>query len=125
MTWVCHQTEPFDELPWPSIGAMWEMHAPSGPDAPNCEWLSPEYWRDHFPRRGPIMVMLPGRTTSGEVTSWPFCVDSKARDENGWKANGWTVTGEIPNLTVSPSINAKGVYHGWLQGGVISDGLEP
>ena len=33
----------------------------------------------------------------------------------------WTCTGEPPNVTVHPSINYGGLYHGWLQNGVLSD----
>ncbi len=33
----------------------------------------------------------------------------------------WSVTGEPPNITVSPSINVVGIWHGWIRDGVISD----
>lgn len=36
----------------------------------------------------------------------------------------WTVNGDPPNISVSPSINAVGDYHGWLQNGVLSDDCE-
>lgn len=36
----------------------------------------------------------------------------------------WTRTGEPPNITVSPSINYMGFYHGWLCEGVLSDDCE-
>lgn len=43
----------------------------------------------------------------------------------GPSSNGgkWTVTGELPNITVSPSIAQQGgsVYHGFVQGGVITE----
>ena len=74
--------------------------------------LSPEYWRDNAAKRPPLCVVLP----SGD---W-FYVDSKCSGED----HGWTVTGDPPLITVSPSINAIGSYHGWLQNGVLSDDCE-
>lgn len=40
---------------------------------------------------------------------------------NGCK---WTVTGDPPNVTASPSINFMGIYHGWVQNGVVTDDCE-
>lgn len=81
------------------------------------ERLSPQYWREWADKRLPIVVILPNRET--------FCPDMKWGDGNGgYKDNGWTVTGEAPNITVSPSINCQGRYHGWLQNGVLSDDVE-
>lgn len=37
---------------------------------------------------------------------------------------GWTIEGEMPNVTVRPSINQEGVYHGWITNGVLSDDIE-
>lgn len=34
---------------------------------------------------------------------------------------GWTVQGEWPNVTVTPSINCVGVYHGYIQNGQITE----
>ncbi len=31
----------------------------------------------------------------------------------------WDVTGEPPNITVSPSINVIGIWHGWIRDGVL------
>ena len=36
----------------------------------------------------------------------------------------WTRTGEAPCVTVTPSINHQGVYHGWLRDGVLTDDCE-
>lgn len=36
----------------------------------------------------------------------------------------WDVTGEMPSITVNPSINDDGVWHGWIKDGVISDDVE-
>jgi hypothetical protein len=72
--------------------------------------LSPEFrasGRDYV-----IVVVLP--------PCWPWVVDEKASTGD----SGWTVTGELPNITVTPSINAEGVYHGWIQNGVVTDDCE-
>lgn len=78
--------------------------------------LSPEYKRDWYGKRPPIFVMTP---------VGPWCIDAVSTDGNGNNnENGWTVTGEVPNITASPSINFPGIYHGWLQNGILSDDVE-
>lgn len=49
-----------------------------------------------------------------------MCLDQNSTDGT----SGWTVSGEAPNLTVTPSINAAGEYHGFITNGVIGDDLE-
>jgi len=63
-------------------------------------------------KREPIVVCMPGNVY--------FCIDS----ECGADRSGWEVTGEPPNLTVYPSINHYGIYHGWIRNGVITDDCE-
>ena len=76
--------------------------------------LSAFYFNKNKHRR-PLIIMLPGRAL--------FCIDSKSwRDEV--YSGGWTVTGEAPNMTLSPSINMHGTYHGYLKDGVLSDDVE-
>jgi hypothetical protein len=74
-----------------------------------------DYYRQHNSSRLPLMVVLPGRHL--------FLIDGKC-----WNGSqlygGWQVTGDAPAITVSPSINIGGSYHGWLQSGVISDDCE-
>lgn len=36
----------------------------------------------------------------------------------------WDVHGTLPNITVHPSVNAEGYYHGWIKDGVISEDCE-
>lgn len=36
----------------------------------------------------------------------------------------WTVTGTLPKITVSPSINQVGVYHGFVKEGIVSEDCE-
>jgi hypothetical protein len=78
--------------------------------------LSPEYRRDWFGKRPPLFVITP---------VGPWCIDAVSTDGNGNNNNhGWTVLGEVPNITVSPSINFEGYYHGWLQNGLLTDDCE-
>lgn len=101
------------------VGLMW--YAPKmveiDPDDPHSTFfldhvLSPEYKRDHLGKRPPVFVVLP----SGD---W-FCPDQKVSRGD----HGWTVTGEPPTITVAPSINDVGRYHGWLRDGELSDDVE-
>lgn len=78
------------------------------------EYLS-EYYQQHNKNRQPLFVVLPGPNL--------FVVDGKCWS-NGRKYGGWQVTGIAPSITVNPSINLQGFYHGWLIDGVISDDVE-
>ncbi len=74
-----------------------------------------DYYRDKNYTRKPLLVRLPGRIL--------FCVDGKQWSD-GKFFGGWKVTGEAPLITVEPSINCVGVYHGLLVNGVLSDDCE-
>jgi hypothetical protein len=83
--------------------------------------LSPEYMRDWFGKRPPIIIILP--------TGTPWLIDSRfsgGSEDKARKPNGWVITGTEPNLTATPSINHLGAngYHGWLKNGELSDDLE-
>lgn len=66
-------------------------------------------------QRPPIVVVLP----SGQ---W-WCVDQRAfNSERGWYGEGWSVEGEIPDITCLPSINTH-AYHGMLERGILSDDM--
>lgn len=80
--------------------------------------LSAEYERERRFRRPPLLVFLPG-------VGW-WCVDS-AYSANGQPVpsrESWAVTGEPPRITLSPSVDLPGLYHGWIRDGVISDDVE-
>jgi hypothetical protein len=74
-----------------------------------------EYYKNNNSHRNPLLVMLPPHDL--------FCVDGMCWD-HGKYYGGWTVTGEAPLITLSPSINMVGSYHGWLQNGILSDDCE-
>jgi hypothetical protein len=81
----------------------------SNPDD-RAGFLSPHYWRDWSDKRPPICVVCP----NGE--QWEI---------DRWSSNGtgWTVTGELPHITCSPSIVVVG-YHGFLRDGEFSADLD-
>lgn len=96
----------------------------SDPDSWKVEWphffatsekLSPHYFQ-HNSHRLPLLVQLPGNVL--------WCVDSRIFNNGEWGDHGWTVTGAAPYITVSPSINIGGIYHGFLVDGVIGDDVE-
>ena len=94
-------------------GAMW--YAPF--DVPEQE--SPFYVRDWKAKRLPLWVKMP---TGGDL-----CVDSRFYDlerHGGYYGNGWTVTGTPPTITLQPSVNLVGSYHGYIRNGVITDDVE-
>lgn len=140
--WRTANPQPEDAPSWPEElkalnasffppGSMWFCpwyHDPSKPEAvakvddliarmkaePDKHWhLSIHYLQDWARIRPPIMVVCPG--------GGHWCPDQGS--SNG---TGWTVTGEVPNITASPSIwvsqgeGAPREYHGWLQNGAFS-----
>lgn len=66
--------------------------------------------------RPPLVVRLPGPVDWG--------VDGPPWKDGKPCGDGWDVSGEPPLITVSPSINIGGTYHGWIQAGMISDDCE-
>lgn len=77
---------------------------------------SAEYVSDAEGKRAPIIVCIP----DGNGGVLKFCPDMRANGD----AQGWRVTGELPNITITPSINAEGIYHGFVTEGVLSDDVE-
>jgi hypothetical protein len=76
--------------------------------------------------RRPIAVVLP--------CGYHLCIDT-AYWGGRWGENpqrvGWAVqiagpiaAGEKLDVTLSPSVNIGGSYHGWIQGGIISEDVE-
>ena len=100
--------QPIFECQDPRWGNLWPWYWASD------DWLS-DCYRQHNAGRRPLFVILPGRHL--------FLIDGQCWSD-GKRYGGWTVTGEAPNITVSPSINIGGSYHGWLKDGVISDDCE-
>ncbi len=109
-----------DERPEkPAIGDAWP--APWLLESTWGEWLSDDFKRQHAAGgRLPLVVRLPGPTD--------FCVDFNTwstREVDGKRrlvfGPPWQVSGPPERLTVAPSINCPGVYHGYIRDGVITD----
>lgn len=101
------------------IGTM--FYVPKNADMDEWPWYlaDKEYLSDYYKKnnshRQPLFVILPKHTL--------YLIDGKCFD-NGKAYGGWIVTGFAPLITVQPSIDFKGTYHGFLQNGVISDDVE-
>lgn len=106
----------FRELP---VGTM--FYIPKDCDKDSWPWYLSEnddlsdYYHQNNSHRQPLLVILPGHNL--------FLVDGKCWDR-GRKYGGWRVSGEAPNITIQPSIDLKGFYHGFLTNGVIGDDVE-
>ena len=130
MAWTCRLREnPFrgDEGPDSiCVGDMWFDDYKISEEAP--EWmradLSDEYRRDWLGKRPPIIIAVPGKSSRKHGYRLIPIDEHYQRGPGTVETHGWTVTGEAPNITCSPSINAVGDWHGWLRGGVLSDDVE-
>lgn len=120
MPWQLRLIERPKDGPCPQIGDCWYNPAMIG-EYKEFYWryLSRQYKEAWFGKRPPIIVQLP----SGQM-GFGFCIDEGARNNGVWSTEGWTVTGELPNITVSPSINCIGAYHGFIQNGTLTDDCE-
>lgn len=86
---------PFPALP---LGAMWDG-----------VW----YFHDaDDPKPKADGHVLYVRTPAGD-----WCIDAPQSDGTG----GWLRMGQVPKITVTPSINFVGLYHGWLTDGVLKE----
>lgn len=70
---------------------------------------------------GPDGLSLQVKLPPGGPHDW-WNIDGPSYN-NGVQGPGWTRTGIVPNITVNPSIDYPGHYHGWLQNGALSDPL--
>lgn len=117
MTWPCRLIDKpeLDEhgnvdITKREVGDMWFLDVP--PDELKERHLTAQYFADNAGRQ-PLIVMLPGRHY--------FCVDGQCFSAERGHYDGWNVTGTPPQITVTPSINMEGRYHGFLTNGVLSD----
>lgn len=90
---------------------MWETWVHDGVALEQC--LSVEYLRDWAGTRPPLVIRLPGPVD--------VCLDRAVDDAGG---HGWVVRGEAPRITVAPSVNVLGVYHGFIRDGVVTPDCE-
>lgn len=91
--------------------------------------LSNKYKNTVAVYRQPIIVMVPIRNAKTEHNATPFCIDSypTSAPDGHWEVEvdmETLVEGYRPDITVTPSINCVGLYHGFLQHGLLTDDLE-
>ena len=69
-----------------------------------------------------IHVKLPG--ASGH-NGWDMeAIANEWKDGKIVREHKWTITGTIPNVSATPSINCVGVYHGYVTNGIVTDDCE-
>lgn len=115
-------------MPWPlKVYATRKaaLEANGGTVPVGATWPAPHLIGDHAyrdalalpPGRTPFFVKLPD--------GYEFCPYLRAwNPEQGHHGDGWRVTGELPHVTIEPSINVVGRYHGWIRNGIITDDCE-
>lgn len=128
MAWLCRMIEKpeLDEhgnvdLKKRQIGDMWFLDLPESERRERH--LSAQYWAQNA-HRMPIVLALPVKYYGGAIGVSPFVVDGQCFSGDRGYYDGWTVTGTPPQLTIHPSINMVGQYHGFLHAGVLSDDCE-
>jgi len=87
-------------------GATWDAPWLAENDKPNGQWTGPDgkAW----------CVMMPGGV---EWIVYSYATGPEPRSK-------WAVQGTVPNITVHPSINLVGIYHGFLKNGIVSEDCE-
>ena len=119
MPWevVYHAAEPAD---W-KVGDMWPA-----PEWTNSDIIGERYRTVYSKSRPPLMVVVPSvHSTQGAL----FLVDRRGHASpkgEGWAVviNGPLVVGQRPDVTLMPSINCVGSYHGYIRNGIIADDCE-
>jgi len=111
-----HEQRPEDRKPgdmWPAPRIL-EYAVPGGVYE---HMLSPRYLAMPEPRRAPLVVCLPGGVD--------FVIDTRAWKDGVHYGDGWSLSGDpARSLTLSPSVNINGIYHGWIRDGVITEDVE-
>ena len=74
-----------------------------------------DYYSANNSHRQPLFLMLPGKHL--------FLVDGKCWNQQLGRYGGWHVRGEAPNISVFPSIDISGTYHGCLSNGILGDDI--
>lgn len=139
MPWTCRLIEnpELDEygnvdISKRATGDMWFLNAPI--EDLHRRHLTDEYFSINSNRK-PLVVLLPGnnyflidgKCYSGKCErcgKWQHaCACPEPSTVKGYYG-GWNVQGVPPAITVAPSINFEGRYHGFLIAGVISDDCE-
>jgi len=80
------------------------------------------WWSRYSGEPDELCIKLPGGNVGNE-----FNMDLGRHRNEGKMTKihpAWQRTGEAPNITLTPSINWVGQYHGWLQNGILTDDCE-
>lgn len=79
--------------------------------------LTAQYFEKNS-KRPPLILALPNHQ-GGPLY---FLVDGQCYSPAKGHYDGWVVTGEPPLISISPSVDYPGHYHGTITNGVIGDG---
>lgn len=118
MPWKCELVEVNAGREYPDvvrIGSMWFAPWYLTLDH-HRRYIGTKYFERWAAKRPPVVVYLPGNIA--------FCVDDAARQNGKIISAGWNVAGDAPLITVHPSINIGGIYHGYITNGIIGDDTE-
>lgn len=75
------------------------------------------------PKRPPLIVWLPGGAAA-------WCLDNRAPNGGHWDFSpveplpGESMESWVQKLTVTPSINAVGCYHGFIRNGALTSDVD-
>lgn len=108
-TWQCPEADWFE-----GSGGRFTWGVGSWDGAPGAMIRAP--WRDLDGRPAAWIVFLPNH-------AW-WCTNDRAAGGEGNRLGPyWEVTGEAPNITVSPSIDDRSgrPWHGWIRSGQLVD----
>ena len=120
----------------PQVGDCWPAPWLTGGEGfgPRTFFLSDDFiarWEAGDRGRAPLIVRIPG-AGGAPAGATDLCIDGPHWREGVRQPTGWSVVlegpltdGETPNLTVHPSIDIGGGWHGWLQHGVLHGGGLP
>lgn len=113
MSWPIRMVEPPPKPDDRRVGDAWF--------APGYETGCCPFYHERNSFRPPLYVTLP---CSHDPNGQPFLVDAFTYSDGKNGADGWKVYGVPPAITVEPSINMVGIYHGYIRDGVITDDCE-
>ena len=117
MPWPCYVVETISydpPIPHPDLPNVWTTMLFRAPDGSLVDYRKLKVGAIFVhPTRG-IRVKLPG--LSG-TNGWDM-------EQEGSPGHHWKVTGTIPLVTATPSINCVNVYHGYVTDGVVTDDVE-
>lgn len=118
MSWdITYHAEEPDDI---KIGDMWPA-----PTWTNSNIISENY-KALNGSRPPLMVMLPSMHCKEGDRFLLDRIAGDATDKHGWTVTikGKLVPGQKPDMTVAPSINSEGSYHGYIRNGTITNDVE-